>query len=230
VAAIREHGAPRFGRGPSTDSRFAPCSTWAVGKVTPPAFFKGKAAPCSASRAARGRLADSVIPEHVAAHDFTQGAYLPERSFDLLWSCEFLEHVESRYEANILGTFAHAAKVILVTHAFPRQTTGHHHVNCRPSSYWIQRIEALGFTCHAPLTREARTVTLQDFAGINHFARSGLVFVQASPRQPAGGLERLTGPWRARIKACKIHWSWRCSRPYLEQKRRQRCAKRNRKR
>jgi SAM-dependent methyltransferase len=173
-------------------------------------------------------LTDSAIPDDVVAHDFTRGAYFPEHSFDLVWSCEFLEHVESRYEANILATFAHAAKAILVTHAFPRQTAGHHHVNCRPSAYWIRRIEALGFTCHVPLTLEARGVTLRDFPGINHFARSGLVFVRAGSQPPAGFLQRYAQAWTAGIKACRIHGCWRWSRAYLGQKRRLRRLKRQR--
>src|SRR5437762_10987615 len=33
-------------------------------------------------------LADSVVPGQTAAHDFTKGPFLSERSFDLVWSCE----------------------------------------------------------------------------------------------------------------------------------------------
>jgi SAM-dependent methyltransferase len=171
-------------------------------------------------------LADSVIPGRVAAHDFTTGPFFSPRSFDLIWSCEFIEHVESQHEANILATFAHAAKAILVTHAFPRQTAGHHHVNCRPSWYWVRRIESVGFTCHVPLTMEARTVTLRDFPGINHFARSGLVFVRTNDNQP-GYLKRFAHQWNAHVKAWKLHWDWRWSRPYRQQKKRHRQMKRD---
>jgi hypothetical protein len=175
-------------------------------------------------------LKESVIPGQVAAHDFTQGPFLPPRPFDLVWSCEFLEHVESRYEPNILATFAHAAEVILVTHAFPRQTDGYHHVNCRPSSYWIRRIEPLGFTCHVPLTLEARAITLRDFAGINHFARSGLVFVRGGNNPLASSTSanlggRFARLWSARAKAWRIHWCSRWSYPYRQQKKRQRQLK-----
>lgn len=166
-------------------------------------------------------LADTAIPGQVVGHDFTVGACQPPRPIDLVWSCEFLEHVESRYEDNILATFAHAQKAILVTHAFPGQDDGHHHVNCRPSRHWIQRIDALGFTCDVALTIQARTVTLQDAPGFNHFARSGLVFVRGGT--PASGMR---GWWNAQRKAWQIYWGFCWSKAYAEQKRRKRQLKR----
>src|SRR5438876_5131672 len=66
-------------------------------------------------------IEDSVIPNHVIRHDFCNGPFVPERPFDLIWSCEFLEHVGKEYVPNILQTFASAAKVILITHAFPER-------------------------------------------------------------------------------------------------------------
>ena len=134
-------------------------------------------------------IEDSVIPNHVIRHDFCDGPFIPDRPFDLIWSCEFLEHVGEEYVPNILQTFASAAKVILITHAFPerrlrqrwragllhgwrpglrqrwraglreRPERGHHHVNCQPSSYWIRQIEALDFECRVKETRRARTIT-----------------------------------------------------------------------
>jgi SAM-dependent methyltransferase len=167
-------------------------------------------------------IANTAIPGHVAGHDFTHGPFLPPQSFDLVWSCEFLEHVESQYEDNILQTFAHAGKAILVTHAFPGQTDGHHHVNCRPSSYWIRRIESLGFRCDVALTFQARTATLQDYHSFNHFARSGLVFMRdAAPRRTG------FGAWlQAQVKAWQIHWGFRWSNGYSQQKRRKKQSKR----
>jgi SAM-dependent methyltransferase len=189
-------------------------------------FFQSRGCTVLGVEGCTRALADSVIPGQVAAHDFTEGPFFPPRSFDLIWSCEFLEHVESRYLPNILATFAHAAKIILVTHAFPQQTAGHHHVNCRPSRYWIRRIESLGFSCDVALTMEARTVTLQDFPGINHFARSGLVFVRTRRDRSKGLLPRLPREWRARIKAWRIYLGWCCSHPLRQQKWRGRQMKR----
>jgi SAM-dependent methyltransferase len=174
-------------------------------------------------------IQDSVIPDHVTLHDFCEDAFVPERSFDLIWSCEFLEHVGEEYVPNILQTFCHAAKAVLVTHAFPerpksharskRPERGHHHVNCQPSSYWIRQIEALRFECQVAGTRRARTVTLADYPGINHFARSGLLFTRTLTN-PTG---LLNSPY---WKALRINLGFRWSAAYRSQQRRRKTLKR----
>ena len=121
-------------------------------------------------------IRDSVVPDAVQLHDFTLGPFAGDRRFDLVWSCEFLEHIGEEFLPNVLRSFQLADKFVLVTHAFPGQP-GHHHVNCRSTAYWIQVLEGAGFTCDVGLTVAARRVTLTDLAEYpNHFARSGLVF------------------------------------------------------
>lgn len=166
-------------------------------------------------------IAASVVPQSVVRHDFAEGAYRPGRNFDLVWSCEFLEHVEARYVPNILATFGHAAQAIMVTHAFPGQEDGHHHVNCRPSRYWIRNIESLGFRCDVALSREARSVSLDDYPGVNHFARSGLLFVREAAA-PAG----LAASLGAIERAARIHYGFRLSGDYRRRRRQRRAAKR----
>jgi SAM-dependent methyltransferase len=171
-------------------------------------------------------IRDSIIPDHVVQHDFCDGPFIPDRSYELIWSCEFLEHLDKEYVPNILETFSHARKAILITHAFPERRSkrdrGHHHVNCRPSSYWIRNIEELGFECQVEESRRARTVTLADYPGINHFARSGLLFTRgpATPR----------GPWSCYWKSFRINWGFRWSAAYRRQQRRRRELKRPKKR
>ena len=120
-------------------------------------------------------IRDSVIPEAVHLHDFNLGAFSGQK-FDLVWSCEFLEHIEERFLPGVLRTFQLAQKSVLITHAFPGQP-GHHHVNCRSTAYWIQVLEGAGFTCDVGRTVAARRVTLDDLKDYpNHYARSGLLF------------------------------------------------------
>ncbi len=120
-------------------------------------------------------IRDSVIPEAVRLHDFNSGAFDGPR-YDLLWSCEFLEHIDEKFLPGVLRTFQLARQSVLVTHAFPGQP-GHHHVNCRTTAYWIEVMEGAGFTCDVGQTVAARRVTLDDLKDYpNHFARSGLVF------------------------------------------------------
>lgn len=164
-------------------------------------------------------IQNSAVPERIRQHDFCAGPFVPDRTLDMVWSCEFVEHVEHRYVENILETLQAARKAILLTHAFPGQA-GHHHVNCQPNRYWIQKIEAIGFECSVALSCEARRISLQDYPSFNHFARSGLVFVRGpqARRGPAAG-------WSARWKELQIRWGFRLSPEYREQRRRKRLRK-----
>lgn len=169
----------------------------------------------------RQAIADSVVPGRAVLHDFCDGPFGSQEPFDLVWSCEFVEHVEEQFLPNILSTFALARKAIAMTHAFPSQKSGHHHVNCRPTRYWIDHIEKLGFTCLVPDTLEARRVSLADYHHFNHFARSGLLFVRVAELaegNPSG--------WQSWWKATRINVGFRLSNAYRQQRRAYRRKKR----
>jgi hypothetical protein len=105
-------------------------------------------------------------------------------------------------------------------------------VNCQRSSYWITRIEAMGFRCNVATSREGRIVSLRDLAQVNHFARSGLIFERVN-RSPAsanqnGTLERLLSTLRANLLARRIRWGFRLSADYGDHRARRRAAKRQR--
>jgi len=111
-------------------------------------------------------------------HDYTTGPWPQkvlgtrmEGATDLVWCCEFVEHVEQRYEENFLTTFD-MAMMIAMTHGLPGQG-GHHHVNCQPPEYWIARLAERGFRLNRPATRRARGLTPNGY-----FDWSGLVFVR----------------------------------------------------
>lgn len=169
-------------------------------------------------------IRDSVIPECVTRHDFCDGPFRAGRSFNLVWSCEFLEHVDQQYLPNILGTLACATKAIAVTHALPGQP-GHHHVNCQRSSYWIRHVEPLKFTCDVGLTREARTTTLLDHPKINHYARGGLLFVRDAQTLRRGGQQ--PSAWETWKKDLQINLGFRLSSAYRRQRSTYRRTKRD---
>jgi len=112
---------------------------------------------------------DSVIPDAHVIHDFVTAPYVPIKSYDLVWSCEFVEHVEAQYADNFLAVFSKAAKCVAITYASPGQP-GWHHVNCQPEEYWIQKLSKIGFVLDEALTQEAR-----GFAR-GHFKHKGLLF------------------------------------------------------
>jgi hypothetical protein len=102
-------------------------------------------------------IKNSVIPENVVQHDFSIGKYQPVKNYDLVISTEFVEHVEQIYEENWLPS-VDSCKYFLMSHAVPGQK-GHHHVNCQPSEYWIDRITARGFNYNSVLSNKFRNTT-----------------------------------------------------------------------
>ena len=119
---------------------------------------------------------DSVITDFHVIHDFVHGPFLIEKKFDLVWCCEFVEHVEERFSENFLGTFLASRKYLMLTFASPGQQ-GWHHVNCQPGSYWVKKLEAIGFLLEPLLTYESRNV-----AEPGHYRERGLLFVRSGER------------------------------------------------
>jgi SAM-dependent methyltransferase len=107
-------------------------------------------------------------------HDFTYGPYVGALEGDLVWCCEFLEHIEDRYLPNITGALT-SAPLVLVTHAFPGQQ-GHHHVNCRTPEYWVGFFAGLGYSLDEDFTARCRAYAAFNKDPYNHFVRSGLAF------------------------------------------------------
>jgi len=81
--------------------------------------------------------------ESFIIHDYTTGPIVVEDKYDVVWSVEFLEHVEEEYMPNYMRTFQ-CAKSAVVTYA-PPGWNGHHHVNLQEEDYWIAKFEEYGF-------------------------------------------------------------------------------------
>lgn len=85
----------------------------------------------------------SLIPDNFILNDYTAGSAIDAKKFDLVWSCEFVEHVEEKYMNNFLKDFK-KGKYLAITFAGLNQP-GHHHVNCNTKEYWIDIMEKNGF-------------------------------------------------------------------------------------
>ena len=119
---------------------------------------------------------DSLIPGQHDLHDYTTGPFVPDRAYDMVWCCEFVEHVEEQYVANFLATFSRASGYIVMTHATPGQP-GWHHVNCQEPEYWQAHLGSIGFEINKPLTEQSRWV-----ARTGLYAWSGTVFHRQAER------------------------------------------------
>lgn len=114
--------------------------------------------------------------EDIIQHDFATGPLLEDvgDDYDLVWSCEVVEHVEERYLPNLLDSLTRG-RLLLMTHAMPGQP-GWHHVNCRTSDYWVGVMVTVGFHLDQELTRDTRALAAANLDPNNHYVRSGLAF------------------------------------------------------
>ena len=111
-------------------------------------------------------------------HDFAAGPVELYRDYDLCWCSEFAEHVAAEHEDNWLAA-VESCRVLALTAAMPGDP-GHHHVNCRPPSYWIGRLDAHGFDFQATATDWLRAVA-HDAHPYSFFSLTGLVFTRREP-------------------------------------------------
>lgn len=127
---------------------------------------------------------DGVTQEkrYIDTHDYTQGPWKPTGDlatidWDLIWCCEFVEHVEEQYIPNFMDTFKRG-HTILITHAFPGQD-GYHHVNCQYPHYWVSKMRDIGYKLDADLTLKTRDLAAHNESPWNHYVRSGLAFIRS---------------------------------------------------
>ncbi len=106
-------------------------------------------------------------------HDFAKGHLACKRRFDLVWSVEFLEHVEEKYQPFYMSLFQQA-RVVACT-AAPPGVEGYHHVNCRPVTYWLKVFKQYGFAFDAKNNeRMQKSSNMQTYLMRNR----GLLFVK----------------------------------------------------
>ena len=122
----------------------------------------------------------NLVPQCVKKVDFTCETFELEKTTDLCWSCEFVEHVREEYCDNFLNVFGQC-RYIAMTYAEPDQG-GHHHVNEQNEDYWVSKIESMGFKFDKEYTEELKQVCEQDRIMIcpqfekMHFQNHGLFF------------------------------------------------------
>eukprot|EP01084_Bolivina_argentea_P274326 467554_1 len=95
----------------------------------------------------------SLVQNITIQHDYTLGEYWPKQTFDMLWSVEFLEHIDEKYQTYYMSTFK-KAKLLFVTASIQG---GWNHVNVRKiKDYWIPVFESYGFIYLENITQQAR--------------------------------------------------------------------------
>jgi GT2 family glycosyltransferase/GR25 family glycosyltransferase involved in LPS biosynthesis len=137
--------------------------------------------------------ATNLLGEDFVLADYAVAPSSIQTEFDLVWSCEFVEHVEERFMKNYLRDFRRG-RFLAMTFAGPGQP-GHHHVNCRPAEYWIRIMYSQGFDYLPEETAELREYARRDMEKndsesdkrfVYHFMYRGLFF--KNTRTCSGGL------------------------------------------
>lgn len=103
---------------------------------------------------------NSFLPlDRIVEHDYSRGPWWPGKTYDAVWSVEFLEHVSRQYHFNYISTFRKAA-LLFVTSS---QWGGWHHVEIHPNDWWILKYESYGFRYSPQLTEQVKNWTTAEW-------------------------------------------------------------------
>jgi SAM-dependent methyltransferase len=117
----------------------------------------------------------SLLPDvatQVVEHDFSRGPWWPEKTYDAVWSVEFLEHVGVNYHYNYISTFRKAALIFVTSSVWG----GWHHVEVHNDTWWINKYESYGFRYDSMLSNRIREVARNGKWG-GHISRNMKVFI-----------------------------------------------------
>lgn len=109
---------------------------------------------------------NAVYP--IVFHDFTQDAFVGG-NVDLVYMCEFVEHLPKNYLPNLAETLLRT-NTVLMTYA-PPEAHGIGHINNQPESYWIDWFGRRGF-----VKGEDTTQAIRDLAEHRHFQERSILF------------------------------------------------------
>jgi hypothetical protein len=103
-------------------------------------------------------LDKSQCRPNIVEHDYTVAPFIPSMLLDLAWCAGFVEHIEQEFIPNFMASFR-ACRYVCLIHAEPGQT-GHHHVNCQPTEYWIRIMNEFRFDFDAAETAHLRSTDI----------------------------------------------------------------------
>lgn len=102
--------------------------------------------------------------------DINSGAF--KTKVDLVHCQEVVEHISQEYVQNLIDTLK-SGYYICMSHANPNQS-GHHHVNCQPSEYWIELMEKNNCYLLEEDTKRIREIANKDDS--RYLKYTGLIF------------------------------------------------------
>ena len=112
----------------------------------------------------------------IIIHDYETGKSVFDKEVDLIWSCEFVEHIYDKYIPNFMKDFQNG-KYVVMTYA-PIGKGGHHHVNCNTEEYWISVFNDYGFTFNEKETTKIREVSTMGKKKKHQFIKQHVFFFE----------------------------------------------------
>lgn len=111
-------------------------------------------------------------------HDYSVDKSNVDLEVDFAWSCEFVEHVDEKYISNYMPDFQ-KSKYVVMTFS---EKSGHHHVNIKSASYWIDVFKSYGFEYDDATTAKVRSASTMNttgkFTNKQFVKTNGLFFVK----------------------------------------------------
>jgi len=111
----------------------------------------------------------SFYPDKIIANDYSKGISNFNKQIDLVWSTEFLEHVDAQHIPNFMKDIS-LGKYCVVTHGVPGQA-GHHHVNCQSKEYWINIFKDYGMYYDEIETETVRKLATEDHEDLLNYLK-----------------------------------------------------------
>ena len=144
---------------------------------------------CDTAAMARFFTQSGCRVESAGPDAFSERPLKVSSPFDLVWICDLLEYVERRHSHHVLATLSAANGLLMITTASARQSP-RKPVNVQPRSFWLDKLNRLGFSRVENRERQARKE-----AGDHRFARNGVVLERrrALPEQPVSAAAQ-SGP------------------------------------
>lgn len=134
-----------------------------------------------ASDAVRGRIAHTRIEDLTSLTGVYYGENImnpekppPRTGPDLVICTEVAEHLDESLADHLVALLTSAMCPIVLTAAGVGQQ-GHHHVNCQPRSYWIDKFEGVGCFYDDNATDELR-LRWRGLKRLSHMPKNVMVF------------------------------------------------------
>jgi len=103
----------------------------------------------------RNAINNSMFEGHIILNDYTASSALEDEEFDLVWCCEFVQHVEEKFVDNFLHDFQRA-KYIAMT--YDGTESPHYRVNVRSKGYWIEQLSRIRFELNEEYSNSLRSL------------------------------------------------------------------------